>query len=324
MNLKSQMLSANQVESLIKDRVQHHRPFSLIRINDGENRALGYGIFVNERQLPRWFRYTGVDKPDESVRRALIQSIKDADMVGFPTQDNPVFRPLSEKILAYYKLKPRYICNGIINRFFIKNGGLKRIIRGQRVALVGLTIGEVAKKLESMGASIVAIEKVHGFKDLPRVLKRLANAPEYDIALVSAGIPAKIICTQLSKRYGKVALDMGHLPELLLYPTKRYGEVITDWLNKHRPTEEIKQPPSLRRQPKKATFTESTRLKPAVSAGLTSKESRRPKKPAQISNITKIKRIPVRVDLKPIRLKVRPRSVEKYIPPRQRSKRGQR
>lgn len=240
MNLKSQMLPSQRVESIIKEHIQRHLPFSLIRINDGENRALGYNIFVAEKQIPRWFRYTGVEKPDEKVRKALLQSIRDADMVGFPTQDNPVFRPLSEKILTYYQLKPKSICNGIINRFLLKNGGLKRIIGGKRVALIGLTIGEAAEMVQNMGARIVLIEKVHGFNDIPRVLNRLSRAPEYDLALVSAGIPAKIICTQISKRFRKVALDMGHLPELLLYPDKRYGEVISDWLNRFSPALERK------------------------------------------------------------------------------------
>jgi hypothetical protein len=233
MDLRKHMIPSQQVEALIIHSLKLHKPLSLIRINDGENRALGYERFVTKKQLPHWYRYTGVDEPNESIRRALLQSIKDADIVGFPSQDHILFRPLSEKILAYYKLRPKYICNGAVNRYLLKNGGLERIIRGRKVLLIGLTIGKVSAQLKKMGGTIVGTEKVNGFTDIPRVMRRIAAYPDYELALVSAGIPAKIICTQISKRFGKVALDMGHIPELILYPNKRYGQIMKDWLIKY-------------------------------------------------------------------------------------------
>lgn len=235
MNLKKLMLSSQYVEHLIIQSLQRHKPLALIRINDGENRALGYKLFVTKKQLPHWYRYTGIEQPNEKVRSALIHSIKEADIVGFPTQDNPLFRPLSEKILSHYKLRPKKICNGIINRFLLKTGGLERIIRGRKVILVGLTIGEALTTFKKMGGDIVGIEKVKGFDDIPRVIKKIASFPEFDVALVSAGIPAKILCCQISKRFGKVALDMGHIPELILNPNKRYGQIMKEWLVKHPP-----------------------------------------------------------------------------------------
>ena len=233
LNLKKLMLPTQTIEKLILDHLQRKCPFSLIRINDGENRAIGYKKFVTKKQMPRWFRYTGVEEPDERVKGALIQAIKGADVVGFPTQEHTMFRPLSEKILTYYKLNSKRICNGIVNRVLLKNGGLSRIIKGQRIILVGLTIGEAAPTFQRMGAKIVGIEPVLGFQDIPRVLRQIEKLPDFDLALVSAGIPAKTICVQISRRLGKVALDMGHVPELVLYPDKRYGEVIKDWLAKN-------------------------------------------------------------------------------------------
>ena len=34
----------------------------------------------------------------------------------------------------------------------------------------------------------------------------------------------------IRKTYGKIAVDIGHVPELLLFPNKPYHQIIKNWL----------------------------------------------------------------------------------------------
>lgn len=233
MKYLKQMIPLQRAEEILRQHIQEKKPFSLIRINDGETRAIGYNIFINTKQLPGWYRYTGVDTPTEAVRGALIRAIKEADLVGLPTRSAAPFRPLTEKILTKYQLRPKLICNTNINRWLYHHDGLARLVKGQRLLLLGKTIRKVIPAFRAMGAKVVAAETVNGFADIQRVLQYVRTCPDFDLALVSAGIPAKPICTSIRRFYGKVAIDLGHVPEMMLYPGLRYGEIIRKWLKEH-------------------------------------------------------------------------------------------
>lgn len=224
----NRVISTDQVEAIILKHLHEKKPFSLIRINDGENRFLGHEIFG--KLLPSWLPYTGVDRVNKDIRIALLKAIKEADMVGLPTNDKPNFRPLAEKVLFHYKVNPRRICNGNININLYKNGAFKRILPKTRVILLGSTLSQVANVFRDMGATIVGVESVNGFKDIPRVLRRVRQFPLFDLALVSAGFPAKTLCVEIRKTMGKVALDIGHVPEYILYPGEVYLNVIRRYL----------------------------------------------------------------------------------------------
>ncbi|HHZ20050.1 MAG TPA: hypothetical protein GX391_06030 [Firmicutes bacterium] len=230
MEYMSLMLAVQEVEAILLQKVRQKRPFALIRINDGENRVLGLDLFFDRKKLPPWFRYTGVERFDEKIRQALIRSIKEADMVGLPTPDGFAFRPLAEKVLRHFHLSPKLICPGNINRFLLKRKIIEKMVKSRRVLLLGLTMSKVKGAFQRMDARIVAVEPVHGFADLPRVMQKLRVIPDYDIALVAAGIPGKPLCTHIRKTYGKIAVDIGHVPELLLFPNKPYHQIIKNWL----------------------------------------------------------------------------------------------
>lgn len=224
----SRIIPATDVEKAILSHLQQKKPFSLIRINDGENRFLGHPIFG--KLIPSWLPYTGVNKDDSDARNALIRAIKEADMVGLPIINKPNFRPLAEKVFTYYKLNPHRICKGTINIELYKNGAFRRILPGVRTILLGSTLPKVAHVFKEMGAIIVGMEPVNGFKDIPRVMRKIQHMQSFDLALVAAGFPAKTLCVEIRKTMGKVAMDIGHVPEVILYPDEVYLNVIRRYL----------------------------------------------------------------------------------------------
>jgi hypothetical protein len=227
------IIPTDQVEQTIRDSLREKKPFALIRINDGENRFLGHGVFG--KLLPSWLPYTGIDHHNKTVRSALLKAIKGADMVGLPTNNNSNFRPLAEKVLTHYKLNPPRICSGKINIDLYKSGAFKRFLPKTRIILLGSTLSKVASVFTDMGATIVGMEPVHGFKDMPRVLQQVRRFPPFDLALISAGFPAKSLCVAIRNNLGKVALDIGHIPEYIMYPNEVYLNVIRRYLKQRAP-----------------------------------------------------------------------------------------
>lgn len=55
MKYLKQMIPLQRAEEILRQHIQEKKPFSLIRINDGETRAIGYNIFINTKQLPGWY-----------------------------------------------------------------------------------------------------------------------------------------------------------------------------------------------------------------------------------------------------------------------------
>ena len=67
-----------------------------------------------------------------------------------------------------------------------------------------------------------SISPVNGMSDIPRIMREAA-AHHFDIALVSAGIPAVVIAQRVATELGKVALDFGHLANSFLKGEASYG-----------------------------------------------------------------------------------------------------
>jgi hypothetical protein len=67
---------------------------------------------------------------------------------------------------------------------------------------------------------VAAISPVRGCTDVDRVL-RLMGGYAYDIALVSAGIAATVICSEGARIHRGIHLDVGHLADDLISGTKQ-------------------------------------------------------------------------------------------------------
>jgi hypothetical protein len=55
---------------------------------------------------------------------------------------------------------------------------------------------------------------VNGCGDIERVMDRIRGI-DFDIALVSAGVAAVVIVSRIASRLGKVAVDFGHMADII-------------------------------------------------------------------------------------------------------------
>lgn len=212
-------LSLDQIVKLLKKAIDKRKAFSLIRLGDGEMRALGYDIFKPLKLMSFQFDYAGVKLPNETIRKELVQSIKEADIVGCLPPEKAGFLP---EVFRHFKIKPRFICRFSINWKLHGDGEgpLYDLLSNQRVFLVNRHVEEAINPLKRLGVNISGYTHFEGYSDLPRVLKILEKKREtFDVLLASVGIPAIRLCPVVAKSFKKVAIDYGHVIERVMDPS---------------------------------------------------------------------------------------------------------
>ncbi|CAM3429301.1 GT-D fold domain-containing glycosyltransferase [Marinicrinis lubricantis] len=215
------LLEAREVAERFKQALDQKTPFSVVRLGDGELLTLAQDRVLSIEEIKRlghFLPYAGIQIPDYHSRDQLLTSVLRANVVGIPDKRLPSFQPLAFKVFQAYAVPYRLMAltNSLINYQLYEHGLLHDIWRGRKVICIGNLASSLAKALSSHECQVTGmIDHVNGMKDAERVIVE-AGGMDFDIALVSAGVAAVVICEQIAARYGKAALDFGHLADRLI------------------------------------------------------------------------------------------------------------
>ncbi|HHZ20046.1 MAG TPA: hypothetical protein GX391_06010 [Firmicutes bacterium] len=223
----SALLSEIEVLKRIKHALVAKRPFSLVRIGDGENIVMGQYTLLPEDKFMNtyWVRQNfgrmakGVTLPNTKLRDQLVWGVRNADIVGICKKygdevraPEEFKRPLTDKIFDHYRLKPAQLCHVFVNRKMVSHGLFWEILHKHRVLLISKWAHEfrqlVLREYSQLRPKIVGAIDFHDFHQIPLVLKE-AGKYNFDLALVSAGVNAVVLAPRLAKRTGKVVIDFG-------------------------------------------------------------------------------------------------------------------
>lgn len=205
------------------------RPLSLVRLGDGETLTLAHGVLLTPEEAQRrgpFLSYAGVNLPDFSFRDRLVRSIQVADIVGITTSPGSNFMPLLLQSLEAHgiDLSGRAVTDATINYTLHQEGYLDRLLLGRwprpRLLLVGNRMEELDPILRLKGCRVVrVVAPVKGSVDVDRILSIVDKTP-FELALISAGIPAVVLAVETAQRTGRVAIDFGHLADELISGAK--------------------------------------------------------------------------------------------------------
>ncbi|MCG8515514.1 MAG: GT-D fold domain-containing glycosyltransferase [Halanaerobiales bacterium] len=215
------MITPREVYLLINSALDEKKDLSLVRLGDGEGIALAQGLCKTEEELKKYnfLEYAGLTPPDYQARDELAIAIRTADLIGISANLMEDFQPLTCKALQQHsiKIKDLTITTANINRSLFQEGYFKAIIKkeGLKITLVGNKAIELAGVLKNYCNITGIVSPVNGVKGIPRVLEELKNH-NFDLLLVSAGIPAVIICAKAAKIFNCVALDFGHMADQIV------------------------------------------------------------------------------------------------------------
>ncbi|MCT8140003.1 hypothetical protein H1D32_21315 [Anaerobacillus sp. CMMVII] len=215
--------NAEEIANEIREALNMSRGYSLVRLGDGELLFLAHDILYSTEEIekePRlkFLAYAGVNLPDHETRDKLSEVLLRTDAIGMPIARFPTFQNLFTKLAKYHKWnfsKMNLASSNIHFELCHYTTLLHEIFSNYKVLLIGNKMEQGKTFFEKLGyESIVGTIPVNGMKAVPDVVKRTKEY-DYDVALVSAGIPANLICGMLAKE-NKVAIDFGHAIDWLL------------------------------------------------------------------------------------------------------------
>lgn len=210
------VLSAAQVAGMLHEALESRRPFSVVRLGDGELLTLAHDLILPADEAKRrgpFLPYAGVELPAPQVREVLAAALRKADIIGVPQSRHPSFQGLLAPVFSRYGLEAASmrLAFSTVNYELAEQGLLRPLLWGKRVLAVGNRAEGLGRVLQDSGIEVAGIvTPVLGVYDAENVLAQAAGY-DFDLALVSAGIAAVILCTEIAERLGKPALDFGHV-----------------------------------------------------------------------------------------------------------------
>lgn len=195
------------------------RPFSLVRVGDGEALTLAQGTVRSLAYVGghHFLREAGVIVPDQHAREGVRYAVRHADVVGVAARrDQPDFAPLTEEAFAYFGLNPSLLCDCCINYALQAEGLLIPLLRGKRLFLVNRRWPAWAHALTQLyGLRVIGGTSVDHYGQAEAALAA-ARPRRFEVALCAAGVPATWLSVALARQNRCVALDLGRLADLMI------------------------------------------------------------------------------------------------------------
>ncbi|MGG6314418.1 GT-D fold domain-containing glycosyltransferase [Paenibacillus macerans] len=209
------------------------KPFSLVRIGDGENLVLSQDTVWPMSKLleERWAvkannGQKGLSLPNLTLRNAVATSIRKASVVGIlPAGDDSIKapdylkRPLTDQVFAYYGLKPPLLCHAGVNRELALMPEFWTLLTGRRILIITREAKKLKARLEQDPYSLNVVEALsfNGWKQYKSTLEWIKAHPNsFDVALISCGVNAVVLAVRIAELTGKVALDFGKATNIIL------------------------------------------------------------------------------------------------------------
>ncbi|WP_427050888.1 GT-D fold domain-containing glycosyltransferase [Paenibacillus sp. TC-CSREp1] len=231
--MNSIYLEMQEVLDQLETALSEQRPFSLVRVGDGENIVMSQeSVWPMEQVLQeRWaikanLGQKGLRLPNLKMRDEVAASLKRATIVGvLPRGDSTIKapdylkRPLTDMIFAHYGIAPKLTCHACVNRELVQVPRFWQMLAGKRVLLVTRELDELQAALvkEPYHLNIVSALPFDNYDQLDETLQWIQmHQDDFDVALFSCGVNAVILAERTAALAGKVAIDFGKANNMIL------------------------------------------------------------------------------------------------------------
>ncbi|MCL4442210.1 MAG: GT-D fold domain-containing glycosyltransferase [Firmicutes bacterium] len=216
----------NSAAELLEIIAQHcglKKPFSLVRIGDGENFILAQEPIHTARELIEMYNvvadysYSGIAIPNTEARDRLLGAVRRATVLGFLSQTECYcWYPMTEKIFDHYGIKPKKSCYAFINLELVTLPHFYDLFRRIRILLIGKPMTKLAEVLirRYRFSNIVGLLNLRDYRDLDIVLEQMPRY-NFEAAFIAAGANAKIVAAA-AMDMGRMGLDLGHAVDRII------------------------------------------------------------------------------------------------------------
>lgn len=163
--------------------------------------------------------YCGSRVPNLELQSRLIEAYNNSNLFGTFKGD-----PVIEKALEACKIQPKSICYAFDNLCLPMNSKFVNMLLGRKLYIVGKDSLKYIEYLkDKIGANVVGYSLISDYSEIERVKKEMMQV-EFEIALVCAGVNAKVICYEMSLLKPSLYIDFGHALDNASHPKGKYDE----------------------------------------------------------------------------------------------------
>ena len=199
-------MSLREVMGAFQRAIDEKKPISLSCVGDGEMYFIAYKMLPYFSKADQVWGKTKYLKylMDQSVRDQVLEGAIHSDIIGIQAG-----WPASAIFLDHYTSIPLdHICDSCIGKGLHFSGLLYELLKNKRVYLVGNYVHFLLPVLEKYQVTVAGSTTVDYFDDIPRVKDCLSKV-DFDVALLSAGVPTLILAPWIARSLKRCALDFG-------------------------------------------------------------------------------------------------------------------
>ncbi|CAM3762325.1 hypothetical protein GCM10009865_01060 [Aeromicrobium ponti] len=231
---ENHMLETSEVVNLLIEASLQKKPLSLARFGHSEI-SLAWTTYPDWVKGWKYREYNGATDNPQKMQEAIRESIKLTDIVGFhrstsKSEEDRRFAQITKEMLEALQIVPKYVCSAWITHQLIKNQQFWDWLCQQKVVLVGRRSKDALPLFQKKGITVTNIINLEGVADIERVYKLLCRNPNWDVALISAGLPASILVPRVARDSGKIAIDFGHAIDKIIEGNNfRFGKTADEF-----------------------------------------------------------------------------------------------
>ncbi|AGN70695.1 hypothetical protein B2K_39415 [Paenibacillus mucilaginosus K02] len=203
------------VYKAIRRSIDRHKAISVIRLGDVMAKLLSGR---NVKSLNYVSDFLGIPlPPPKKLRMELVQAVRSSNIVGLSHYES------SMKYISLFMKRsgwrPPVIVDSFINDQLYERGMIHRLLRSYKVALVGRAAPAAAKELRRHGIRVALTVPLDNYGGLAAAYRTLArHKGSYQLVLVGASVPGRILCPRIARRLGRTAIEIGHMMDALAQP----------------------------------------------------------------------------------------------------------
>ncbi|MCZ8522754.1 MULTISPECIES: GT-D fold domain-containing protein [Paenibacillus] len=204
-----------QVYRAVRRSITSGKAISVIRLGDVMAKLLSGR---NVKSLNYVSDFLGIPlPPSKKVRQELMNAVRSSDIVGLSHYESSM-----QYISLFMKRsgwRPRVMADSFINDQMYERGLLHRLLRSYKVALVGRAAPAAAKELRRQGINVALTVPLDSYAGLGAAYRTLArHRGSYQLVLVGASVPGRILCPRIARRLGRTAIEIGHMMDAFSQP----------------------------------------------------------------------------------------------------------
>ncbi|MEW4267079.1 GT-D fold domain-containing glycosyltransferase [Priestia aryabhattai] len=223
-----QLLTVDQVLKKLNKAIKKKKPFSLVRVGDGENIVLAQNsiMTIEEVLKEKWAqranqdrRLKGVTLPNLTLRNQMVNAIKGANIVGIPFYNNdPILtddrlkRELTDQVFNYFHINPKKSCHTFVNRVFAQKKRFWKLLKNKKILLISQWSEQSAQILREKpyNLNVSMTLNFDHYDQMEHTLETIkVNKENFDIALISCGVNSVVLAHKVAEITGNIGIDFG-------------------------------------------------------------------------------------------------------------------